>query len=50
MITVDHLRQFGILKRQIKAAKEIAQKQAEHMEELEKAMEHLAYQIIKDNR
>lgn len=43
MITVDHLRQFGVLKRQIKAAKE-------HMEELEKAMEHLAYQIIKDNR
>jgi len=43
MITVDHLRQFGVLKRQIQLAKE-------HMAELEKAMEALAYQLIEDNR
>ncbi len=50
MITVNHLRQFGVLKRELKTAKELALELADHITELERAMEHLAYQIIKDNR
>lgn len=50
MITVNHLKQFGVLKRQIQIAKELSIEQADYIGELEKAMEALAYQIIKDNR
>lgn len=50
MITVNHLRQFGVLKRQIQIAKEVSIEQTERLIELERAMEALAYQLIKDNR
>lgn len=50
MITVDHLRKFGVLKRQIQISKEVAMEQADRLIELEQAMEALAYQLIEDNR
>lgn len=50
MITVNHLRQFGVLKRELGTAKSLALELADHITELEKAMEALAYQLIEDNR
>jgi len=50
MITVKHLRAFGVLKRQIQIAKEVEIEQANRLIELEKAMEALAYQLIEENR
>ena len=50
MITVNHLRQFGVIKRQIQIAKEVELEQADRLIEIEKAVEALAYQLIEDNR
>lgn len=50
MITVNHLRQFGVLKRELGTAKELALELADHITELERGMEALAYQLIEDNR
>lgn len=50
MITVNHLKQFGVLKRQIQIAKEVSIEQTDRLAELEKAMEALAYELIEDNR
>lgn len=50
MITIEHLRKLGVLKRQIQIAKEVSIEQTDRLIELERAMEALAYQIIEDNR
>ena len=50
MITVNHLRQFGVLKRELGTAKSPALELADHIAELEKGLEALAYQLIEDNR
>lgn len=50
MITVNHLRQFGVIKRELKTAKDLALELADHIAELEKGLEALAYQLIEDNR
>lgn len=47
---VDHLRKFGTLKRQIELTQEELQVLADRLKELNQAMEHLGYEIIKDNR
>lgn len=50
MITVKHLKQFGVLKRQIQVAKEEAIDQASRLIQIEQGLEALAYQLIEDNR
>jgi len=50
MITVNHLRQFGVIKRQIQIAKEVEIEQANRLAEIEKGLEALAYQLIEANR